>query len=557
MTHDPPAETREVPRDRSATEVELKFDVVDLAAARALVESDDLAGLRPAGPLEVIDIVDRYFDTAGGSLQRGGWVGRIRTRPGDGQATVVLKSAARRSRGAVHVRDELEGPADAHLHPAQWPESVARERLLALIGREPVDTTIVLDQRRRVRCFCDDEIEVEVSLDRVRTLVDERIIDRSLVLEVELKSGSAERLEALGDDLGKRAFLVPSKVSKLVRSVAAAERARLQAALPDPATTKTPGVQADDLVGEAGRKVLALHFARMLAREPGTREGRDPEELHQMRVATRRMRAAWRVFGDAFDPGATRALRSDLRDVAAALGTVRDLDVLLDRLIPSERARTERRKAGAGEGRKDGAADGLGPFVRYLRAERDAGRRRLVRLLERPGYQRWVTRFGAFLTSPGMGVADVAPPAPRRIRDTAPSRIWGAYERVRAYGELLRSADVPTLHALRIESKRLRYALEFIQETLGADAPSLIARVTAMQDHLGLLNDADVAAARAREFLGEHGASLSSDEATAIGEYVVDQERDVARLRRTIWRAWRGVDGPTFRRRLGRAVARL
>ena len=61
---------------------------------------------------------------------------------------------------------------------------------------------------------------------------------------------------------------------------------------------KTPGVLASDNVAEAGRKVLRFHLARMIAREPGTREGSDPEELHGMRVATRRMRAAWRVFGD-------------------------------------------------------------------------------------------------------------------------------------------------------------------------------------------------------------------------------------------------------------------
>ena len=63
---------------------------------------------------------------------------------------------------------------------------------------------------------------------------------------------------------------------------------------------KTPGVAADDHLAEAGRKVMRFHLARMLAREAGTRDGRDPEELHAMRVATRRQRAAWRVFGASF-----------------------------------------------------------------------------------------------------------------------------------------------------------------------------------------------------------------------------------------------------------------
>ena len=60
------------------------------------------------------------------------------------------------------------------------------------------------------------------------------------------------------------------------------------------------GVQADDSLPEAARKVLIFHFIRMRAKEKGTRDGSDVEDLHQMRVSTRRMRAAWRVFDDAF-----------------------------------------------------------------------------------------------------------------------------------------------------------------------------------------------------------------------------------------------------------------
>ena len=53
----------------------------------------------------------------------------------------------------------------------------------------------------------------------------------------------------------------------------------------------------DDHIAEAGRKVLRFHLARMLDREDGTRSGIDPVDVHKMRVATRRQRAAWRVFG--------------------------------------------------------------------------------------------------------------------------------------------------------------------------------------------------------------------------------------------------------------------
>src|SRR6185503_6406688 len=93
---------------------------------------------------------------------------------------------------------------------------------------------------------------------------------------------------------------------------------------------RTPGVLLDDHVAEAGRKVLRFHLARMLAKEQGTRDGNDPEDLHAMRVATRRQRAAWRVFGDSFRGGRTKTYRRGLREIASRLGAVRDLDVLLE-----------------------------------------------------------------------------------------------------------------------------------------------------------------------------------------------------------------------------------
>jgi len=144
---------------------------------------------------------------------------------------------------------------------------------------------------------------------------------------------------------------------------------------------------------------------------------------------------------------------------------------------------------------------------------------------------------------------------PHRVRDTAASRIWAAYEHVRAYEAVLRWADVPTLHQLRIAAKRLRYTLEFVREPLGEDASPLIARVVALQDHLGFMNDAEVAATMARTFLVEHGNELIEAEAQAIGRYLVSREREVARLKRTVGTSWRGVAGLTFRRSLGRTVA--
>ena len=312
----------------------------------------------------------------------------------------------------------------------------------------------------------------------------------------------------------------------------------------DPGEPKSPGVLADDSVAEAGRKVLAFHFARMKAREPGTREG-DVVEIHQMRVATRRMRAAWRVFGDGFDARKTRKHRGRLRRVAALLGGVRDLDVLL------EGAEGYRAEQSASDQR------GLDPLFERWRHRRELARRALVRELEAEPYRRWATAYGDLVGSVGQAARTFGPTEPQRIRDTAPARIWAAFARVRGYEPVLRFADVPTLHELRITAKWLRYTLEFHADALGADVAPLIARVTALQDHLGLLHDADVAADLVRAFLLEKAATLDDVERAAIGRYLADREAEVERLRRGAGGSWRGVAGLTFRRRLGRLVADL
>ena len=291
---------------------------------------------------------------------------------------------------------------------------------------------------------------------------------------------------------------------------------------------------------------MRFHLARMLAREAGTRTGKEPEELHAMRVATRRQRAAWRVFGGSFRTGRTKKFRNGLREIAGRLGAVRDLDVLLEAAdhYRADLPVTEQRA--------------LEPLLADWRDHRENARVLLIRELDSDGYRRWVDDYRDFVRTEGAGVLPVGPVEPHRVRDTAPSAIWTAYEQVRGYEPVLRWADVETLHDLRIAGKWLRYTLEFVKEALGPESAPLIARVTALQDHLGLMHDADVSASMARAFLVEHA-----------GEPVVARERGdrpLPRQPRARGRAsaadartapWRGVDSLAFRRALGRVVAGL
>jgi CHAD domain-containing protein len=324
-----------------------------------------------------------------------------------------------------------------------------------------------------------------------------------------------------------------------------AEDAPVPDARPKPGP-RSVGIVAEDSMPEAARKVLQLHFSRMQRREAGTRSGVDTEELHDMRVATRRMRAAWRVFDGAFKAGKTKKIRRHLETIADRLGAVRDLDVLMQGL--------EAYRLGL-----DGDQQpGLDPLLSLWRKQRASARNQLIGELDSDRYASFIAEMAAFLDAGAHAAAAVATPtAPHRVRDRAASEIWASYEAVRAYELVFPWADLETLHDLRIATKWLRYALEFFGETLGPDAPRLLERVSALQDHLGCLHDADVATKLSRDVLVARAGELSELEAAVIGAYLRSREREVARLRRSLGPIWRAVSGAPFRRALGRATAAL
>ena len=310
-----------------------------------------------------------------------------------------------------------------------------------------------------------------------------------------------------------------------------------------PAIGRTPDVRTDDPWAEAGRKILHFHLARMLARVPGVIAGEDPEEVHAMRVAARRMRAAWRVFGDGFERDAVRRYRGELRDVGARLGAVRDLDVLISIVVAHGERRGPRHRTG------------LEPLVAAWRAEREARHVELVATLESERFGAFIADYHALAETPGLAALAIPPHAPGLVRNRIPATVWDAYQSVWAFDGDLATADLATLHELRIAAKWLRYTLEFVREPIEAPAAALIRPVVALQDHLGDQHDQHVAAMLAREFVAS--AAPTGPAQKAIGRFVDDLDRDVERLGRGLGSAWRPIVASSYRRALGRAIARL
>ena len=151
------------------------------------------------------------------------------------------------------------------------------------------------------------------------------------------------------------------------------------------------------LASEVAFAILRRHFATMLAHEFGVRLGEDPEELHDMRVATRRLRAALKLYRE-FLPRRAERYERDLRFFASALGDVRDLDVHLERL--------------AAEASRDGEV--LDEVFAALEERRGDARRRMLDVLDSDRYERFVASFSGTLRrgrspAPAGPIIEVAP----------------------------------------------------------------------------------------------------------------------------------------------------
>lgn len=332
----------------------------------------------------------------------------------------------------------------------------------------------------------------------------------------------------------------------------------------DPAVAKTPVVQPplllpppkgtitlDDTMAEAARKTLRRHWKRARDAEPRARDGGDVEGVHDLRVAVRRLRVAFRVFRDYVGREATRPLRRRLGRTARLLGAVRDLDVFYSKTqqyletVPSGR-RTE-----------------LDAFLAVWEAQHTAARAELVAWLDSRKFARFNAKFGARLqkheTEAGRS-ADTRDGD--RVRDIVPIMLLSELARVRAHDELVARPDPPLreLHGLRIACKRLRYTLEFFVRVLGAPAERLLGELTAVQDHLGNLQDAVVACGILRDFLASgtwtSGEPLhrprvfSRAVVPGVAAYLDVRQREIQMLVGTFPAVWAPVHATGFKREL-------
>ncbi len=418
-----------------------------------------------------------YYDTADLRLARSG--ASLRYRRGDDEPwTVKLPT------NAPGIRNEIS---------MAGPPSTPPEGLLDLVTvytrGAAVAPVIVLSTVRRAHQLCDrdDRIAVEVVDDVVSVLEGRRVSLKFREIEVERKAGKARLLDRVevalrdaGAVVGGQSDFTPKHVRALgLPATGPADWPVPPARVPKRATVA-------DVISAAIRRDIA----RIVAHDPLVRlraaVGKDDTAVHQMRVGCRRLRSDLRTFAPVLDRGWTSELRTELGWLGAALGAARDAEVLrarlrqtadVDLLAPLEDATVARIDAD-------------------LAARHEDSLQTLDKVLNEERYHRLLDSLLVAATEPRLG-RRAAEPADSVLPDLV-GRPWrrfalGGHGAVGA-GQLDEADPDETWHAVRINGKRARYAVEAVAGVLGGEASVLARALTKVQDLLGEHQDAAVAA---------------------------------------------------------------
>jgi inorganic triphosphatase YgiF len=442
-----------------ADEVELKLALAEEHQARFL--RHPLLKQALARHVDTLDNI--YYDTADLSLRRRGIALRLRRKGRDWLQTVKLAGS---SAGGLSSRPEWEVPYGGHfdfsdIDVASVREWLQRPKLLARII--PICETRF---RRITWKFSADPGAILLTLDRGWIIANGR---REAISEVELELAGApvHAIFGLATQLAERVALTPSVLSKAERGY------RLHLGTPPtPFKAETVALSAAIEPLDAFRRIAMSCLEHLQQNHPGALSSDDPEYIHQMRVATRRLRAALRLFDPVLPENLAGILKEPLSALMKQLGRARDLDVLLTEIANPVLA------ALPNEPR-------LPALASDITNRRYAARAETIAMLSAPGY-------GCTLLTAleSLHAAPISGPALLTLRDFAFGRLKRLHKKMRRLALAANVGDPASLHALRIGVKRLRYALEFFSPLMhGRAVSNELKELAALQDTLGQLND--------------------------------------------------------------------
>jgi CHAD domain-containing protein len=468
-------------------EIERKFDVDETFVLPELTGVPGVADVRE--PVEHA-LEAAYYDTADLRLARARVTLRRRTGGTDAGWHVKLPAVA----GA---RRELHSPLG---RATRTPPKAVLEPVLGIVRRAPVAPVATLRTRRVVTELVDaaGRVLAEVADDHVTgTALPARPGEAATVMvwrevEIELVDGDEELLAAVATVVigaGARPADSPSKLSRVLgERLAALETPEAPpAALTEPQATKSKkakkgkkgkkerkddgrGRTSSAPAGEVVRAALELQVRALQDADLMVRTGQ-PDGVHQVRVACRRLRSVLAAFRPVLDRAHTDPLREELAQVGSALSPTRDAEVALAHLRELVAAQPPELVLGPVAARLQQAA---------IRDEQ-AGDETARKVLNSPAYLQLRDDLDALVAEPPL-TADAGRPADEVLREV----LARAARRLRRAVRAARDSDhAEALHEVRKAAKRVRYTAEAAVPVLGRAVAELVAALKGVQQVLG------------------------------------------------------------------------
>jgi inorganic triphosphatase YgiF len=485
-----------------ARELELKLEV-DPNDLEALLAHPALCG-QPGTSLPQLSV---YFDTSKNKVRKAGYSLRVRSTKGGFVQTI--KPAA--GGAGLFDRDEWEAVVP-DLHPDA--DAAASTPLASLLTPRLISklVPIVRSQVDRTKWEVEhDDSLLEVVLDEgtIRGGSDEQ---RLLELEIELKNGSVEAVLDFARQLGEQVPVRLGVMTKAERGFALAD-----GSLRAPAKAGPIAVTGAMTVAEGFEAIVYGCLKHFRLNEPLLVAKRHPNSLHQARVAMRRLRSAFSLFRPAIDDARYQILREELRWFTAQLGDARNLDVFLGRLACDHPQRAR------------------------LEADRGQAYTAVIEALDSQRFRDLMLGLVAWTEAGDWRHRKKAAQPLKKFAGRRIDRLWGSIE---IAGAQLDALEEEPRHRLRIEIKKLRYALEFMAGLFSSKGPKRRKFMTALeglQEQLGYLNDLATARSISATYSeAAQPAEIASPAPSAHEEtaYLLVAQADFKRLRRVgpFWR---------------------
>jgi inorganic triphosphatase YgiF len=457
-----------------------------------------------------------YYDTPEGALFQRGMSLRVRRSGKHFIQTLKLLPDIGRPLARRQWETSVDGmtPDLARLPVAEIGDPVTTLTLDALV---PAFATRVRRHARQLD-LPDASVEVAFDVGTIEAGTRQEVLSE---IELELKSGNAGALFDLGTQLLDAAPLQVGTRSKAERGYALAFDVVQPAVKAEPVNI-TAEHAVDDVIALLG----GACWHHLLRNHAVAKEGSDPEGVHQMRIALRRLRTICALFRREIPSPSFEAINSEARWLMRQLGRTRDWDVFATTIVSRVATTTPE-------------VD-FGGLREAIERQRKSSYGSLQAVLDDPRYSRFLLSLGHWverrswrndIDSDALAVLSQPMPA---LADKILAR---QQRKVRKRGTHFRQLDTAARHSLRIQLKRLRYAAEFFLPLYTGHAPAkrYVARLATLQKNLGRV--CDIASIR-----GLLGSVRQDDQAAlhlAIGTITGWQARDEIAAAKTLRKKWR------------------